>query len=131
MFDFAEPTKASCEARGGGGDRRGGPCDSGGRGFRRGAGRGPGLLPGGDGIGLPVSGYYDIPVGIRPVDLRAGILQSAQGLAGRVAVVVARADLNNAAGRLNPAQESRAGRGGAAMVADLQDIALQVVSGSR
>ena len=73
----------------------------------------------------------DVPVGISPVDLRAGILQGAQGLAGRVAVVVARAYLNNAAGRLNPAQESWAGSGGAAVVADLQDIALQVVPRSR
>jgi hypothetical protein len=46
-----------------------------------------------------------------------------------VAVVVARAYLNNAAGRLNPAQESWAGSGGAAVVADLQDTAIQVVSG--
>lgn len=87
------------------------------------------MLPGSYSVSLPVSGYYDVAVGIRPVDLRAGILQGAQGLLCRVAVVVARPDFNDATGRHNPAQEGWAGSGGAAMVADLQDIALQVVSG--
>ena len=93
---------------GGGSDRGDGPCDGGGRGFRRGAGRAPGLLPGGYGVTLPVCGYYDIPVEVSSVDLRASILESAQGLAGRVAVDVVFPNLNDATRRGNPAQESRA-----------------------
>jgi len=64
----------------GGGDRRGRHCDGGDRGLRRGAGRVPRLPFGGDGIALTVGGYYDVSVEVRPIGLRAGALQDAQGL---------------------------------------------------
>ncbi|MEI6105026.1 MAG: hypothetical protein WCP70_13900 [Methanothrix sp.] len=104
------------------------PCDSRGRALWRGAGRAPGLLPGGDGIALTVCSYNDIPVEVRPVDLRVGILESAQRRLGRVAVGICRPDFNDATGWHNPAQERRAGSGGAAMVPDLENIALQVIT---
>ena len=56
-----------------------------------------------------VSGYYDIPVGIRSVDLRAYALQGVQGLLGWMAVVVARAYLYDADSGLNFGQEGRSG----------------------